>query len=225
MNKNIHKVANKFIKALKGEINFVSAENYLASIGFKVLFFNTPIGNKEIDRYDLQEKASTLTAFTYCSTAHIIFINNNMSTEDKLYLLLHEVGHILLGHVGDGKLYTRNKILIDIEADAFTYEVLNPTKNHYIRYSCVAFMIVFIFLGCYYINIISSSQSATLTLPVERYEILTDNSPGSDDLVYITPSGNKYHQEDCRYTKDKDCIMLTRKDAQKRYAPCSVCNP
>lgn len=43
--------------------------------------------------------------------------------------------------------------------------------------------------------------------------------------VYVTGSGEKYHEEDCRYVNDSSkCISL--EDAINRgYTPCSVCNP
>lgn len=222
MNKNIYKVANKFIKALRGKIDFVNAENFINSKGYKIIFFNTPDGDMELIRCNKKEEAEPNQAFTHCSTANIIFINNNVSSEDKLYLLLHEIGHILLGHVGDGKLHTRNKILIDMEADAFACEVLNPTKKYAAWHLISACLIIIIMLAGYFVI----WESIHSDMPVNtNINFATDSPVNMNELVYVTPSGNKYHREDCRYTKDKECIALTREEAQQNYTPCSVCDP
>lgn len=43
--------------------------------------------------------------------------------------------------------------------------------------------------------------------------------------VYVTATGTKYHSEGCRYLKDS-CIAISLSEAkQKKYEPCSVCNP
>ncbi len=48
-----------------------------------------------------------------------------------------------------------------------------------------------------------------------------------DDTVYVTPTGHKYHKQDCRTLKrSKQLIPMTRSEAEaKGYEACSVCNP
>jgi micrococcal nuclease len=48
--------------------------------------------------------------------------------------------------------------------------------------------------------------------------------PTSDQTVYITKTGSKYHSENCRYLS-KSKIPISLKDAVLSYSPCSVCNP
>ena len=44
-------------------------------------------------------------------------------------------------------------------------------------------------------------------------------------VVYITDTGEKYHQKGCRYLSDS-CIEIKLGDAVKTgYAPCLVCKP
>lgn len=127
---SIQKTADKLIKKLRGRLDFVNLEKELSDIGYSVIFYNTPAGDNELNRYNLFSKAQNLKAFTYSSSAKIIFIDNNQHADDKLYLLLHETAHILLKHLGDGKINTRNAIKIDIEADALAYEILNHKKSY-----------------------------------------------------------------------------------------------
>ena len=48
---------------------------------------------------------------------------------------------------------------------------------------------------------------------------------GSDNVVYITKRGSKYHIAGCRYLKK--CIIPIERDLAERcdYGPCSRCNP
>lgn len=122
--KQIIKQAVKLRRRLKGKMDFVSIEEYLNSIGYKVIFFNTPVGDAELERYCLTEKAQKTNAFTYCGSAKIVFINNNIPPEDKVYSLYHETGHIILGHLECKRISTTNKILLEIQADAFACALL-----------------------------------------------------------------------------------------------------
>jgi hypothetical protein len=50
-------------------------------------------------------------------------------------------------------------------------------------------------------------------------------TPVPADIVYKTPSGEKYHRVNCSYVKGK-AIPLTLKEAKERgLAPCKVCHP
>lgn len=50
-------------------------------------------------------------------------------------------------------------------------------------------------------------------------------SIGSDQSVYITKSGTKYHRSGCTYLKSS-MITISLKDALERgYGACSVCKP
>ncbi len=216
-NNVVRRTAKKFIKSIKGSVDFVSVEEYLQKLGYKVIFFNTPVGDAELTRYNLQEKARKTKAFTYKGTAKIIFIDDNVPCEDKNYLLYHETGHILLGHLDYGRLSTKNKTLIDIEADAFVYEILSPSKTDTILMFLIILSMIFgIFVGSY---ICTPVNTASKTVTVSSV------SNSNNDWVYITPTGTKYHTDSCIYTKNKDCTRLNRADAGRIFQPCKVCNP
>ena len=119
----------KICKELKGKIDFISLQKYIAdNYHYKVIFYNTAYGDDMLNRYGLKEETESTEAFTYVGTAQIIFINNNVSPEDKTYLLYHEIGHILLDHFENHKIALTNKYLLDIEADTFAYMLLNKRR-------------------------------------------------------------------------------------------------
>ncbi len=214
-NKNITRTANKFIKNLKGEVEFSCIVNYLLNqYGFRIFFFNTPSGDAELLRYGMVEKSKNTNAFTYTGTAKIIFINNAVSSEDKLYLLLHETGHIVLGHFSDNQLFLKNRLRLDIDADAFAYAVLNPSSKRKLI-ACIMGFIVVAFLSFY----MGYETTPMQMLPTSATEQTTEQ-------VYITSTGKKYHRSNCRYVKGKDNIaVIDKKQADKTHSPCSVCNP
>lgn len=125
MENKIKRTAKSVTKYLQKDISIERIIEYIKLCGYSTVFFNTYDGNKELDRYGLDHLAEKLTAFTYAKTARIVFIDDNKHIQDKLYLLLHELGHILLKHIGDEKMSLRNPILMDIEADAFAYELIS----------------------------------------------------------------------------------------------------
>lgn len=124
MNNNIQKLARCVRRDLKNDINIISIIEYLKRYGYSVVFYNTPEGDEEIKKNGLQDKAKSLRAFSHCKTAKIIYIDNREHIQDKLYLLLHEMSHVLLKHIGDGKLHLRDARLIEIEANALSYAIL-----------------------------------------------------------------------------------------------------
>lgn len=124
--KELKKQYREISKEVKGKTDFITLQKYIYDkSGYKLIFYNTDYGDKELERYGLNDDALTTNAFTYSGTAKIIFINHNVSPEDKTYLLYHELGHILLGHFENHRIALTNKYLLDIEADTFAYMLLN----------------------------------------------------------------------------------------------------
>ncbi len=223
--------AYKIKKALKGKnLTFVNVEKELNNLGYSVVLFNTPKGDEELARYKLEHKKH-LKAFTYTKTVHIVFIDGSLHADDRLYLALHELGHIVLGHVGDGKLVTRNSVLIDIEADNFAYSIIKGKEKFPFTYVAAAVIIIALMATMYQNNAKTPtfvyesnqiSESETTTIP--QPETIAPSETVSDS-VYVTPSGTKFHKQGCRYIKNKEVTEYSRDDALNKYAPCSVCEP
>ena len=65
--------------------------------------------------------------------------------------------------------------------------------------------------------------------PSESY-IESDSSivsvDGTDGLVYVTPTGSKYHKFGCQYLQGTDMLDLYISEAQEKgYTPCRICFP
>lgn len=210
--KAIKRTAKKFIKSLKRKVDFVSIEEHLKSkYNYKVIFFNTPAGDKEVLRYNLTEEANATDSFTYSSTAKIIFINNNCSCDEKLYLLYHEAAHIVLKHIDYPRLSTKNKVLLDIEADVFAYNIIHPPK---LSRTGTALITTVVFLAI--ANLMPAPTAVNTSQNLIQNQI---------EYVLITPGGRKYHRENCIYVKGKECSTITKDEAENTHAPCLVCNP
>jgi micrococcal nuclease len=52
----------------------------------------------------------------------------------------------------------------------------------------------------------------------------TPAAANSDEIVYVTRTGTKYHRAGCRYLA-RSQIPMALKDAVKQFGPCSVCQP
>lgn len=211
----VGRTAKNFIKSVKGKLDFVSVEEYLKTLGYKVIFFNTNVGDAELLRYDLMEKAKKTKAFTYNSTAKIIFIDNKISCEDKTYLLYHETAHIMLGHLNDARLSTKNNILLDVDADTFVHEILKPKKTK-------IFIPLFIIMVCSFIIGVFINYSDDLSNEPVNNTIVAQTEC---NWVYITSTGTKFHTQSCTHTKNKDYARIERKEAEKIFQPCKLCNP
>ena len=214
MNKKVKKAAVKFYKQLKGRVVFETVESYLKKIGYRVIFFNTPTGDAEVTRYCLTETAQQTKAFTYCSTAKLIFIDNFLSAEDKLYALLHETAHIILKHLDIERLSAHSSILLDIDADAFVHYLLNP-PSHSHKNTALGIAVACISAGALFYN----PAADVNTTPT------TNITTQPRNIVYITSTGNHFHCENCGTTTGRKTAQISRTEALKIHTPCSVCNP
>jgi hypothetical protein len=53
-----------------------------------------------------------------------------------------------------------------------------------------------------------------------------NDSSSSDTLVYVTKSGEKYHQKSCRTIKKSNIFAMTKGEALAAgYGRCAVCKP
>lgn len=48
--------------------------------------------------------------------------------------------------------------------------------------------------------------------------------PASGEIVFVTPSGKKYHRENCKFLS-KNAKPMSLEEARKKYEPCSTCDP
>lgn len=203
----IEKTAKQLKKETKGKIDLLSVVKYAEGIGYRVYFFNGSDARDVFSFYGLPSAALQSQAFTISEPERVVFIDGRESIYNQRLLLLHELGHILLGHIGYGDIDLRDKHLLEIEADTFIYAVISEKKMPYkkIAVAIIAALLVF------------SAGAATNY----SYIKTTDNS----NNVIITHTGQAYHQEGCISINNKDYIYIPQSEAEKIYASCGICNP
>lgn len=218
---HIKKVARRFIRDLHGNVNISDITHYIETkLYWRVIYYNTQKGDEFLR--DLDPKMSNFAekenGFCYKTVyGKYIFLDYKRSDEQKLMALLHEVGHILLGHLDSGKL--QNKTQNEIDANEFVKTVLYPTKTDKFFGSSkkqiwvsLAVIVVLIFVAAFMIPYAILDDQAQPT-----------SSENESEIVYVTPSGDKYHTANCRYAEDAIPISISK--AKEHYAPCSYCNP
>lgn len=206
----------KFRRDLHGQVTIEAVIRYLQSIGYTVISYQSGVNNDYLIINDLVEYSKTVPAFTFCDDNNrFVFVDDTQSTDDKLYALLHETAHIILGHL-DKKGISYNERLAEMQAEAFAYEVLNSDEHKAREILIVVILSVLMFCAPFIIGHFTGSDT-----PVVNDDSIT----AVDDIVYITPTGKKYHRKSCIYTKDKKCTAVSKAEAEKTYDPCAVCNP
>jgi Zn-dependent peptidase ImmA (M78 family) len=169
-----------------------------------------------LDKMGLTAYARARKAFTYKQgLARFVFIFEDLSAKEKLLALAHEVGHIACSHLKDGN--TECSVDEEYEANEFAHHLLNPGLWFRIK----AWVIVN--KAC------TIAAVATVLVVIAASAIIANviQNKSYYGEYYITESGEKYHQKDCIFIKDKNNIeRLTEKDYYSgEYDPCQICLP
>lgn len=100
MNNNIRAVARSFLNEYKlNEVTLDNLKQIIKSQGYTLVEFNN-IFNEEnvtqiIDSLGVNEQVEKTKGFTYAdSKRRIVFLNEDLSNDEKLLVLAHEEGHI-----------------------------------------------------------------------------------------------------------------------------------
>lgn len=226
----LNKAAKKLFKDLKGIIDIPNLINYLKGLGYSTVFYNTPEGDQVLQAYDLPKKPNK--AFTYSGITSIVFINNSLPTQNKIYSLLHELGHILLEDIDSDECYLIDNRVSENQAEAFAYAVLNYKRNNIplLFVMCLVLTSAISVTVGYKLQLTATAQpsnrsTASITQAISKTNtnIISDNNTES---VYVTKSGTRYHKPDCQYVRNNNSSMpITIEEANKSYIPCKVCKP
>ena len=227
---SLQKTANKYIKKLNRAITFDSVVNYLQTRGYTVMYYSTPECSALLEEYGLINLSKSVNAITYsCDSVNLVFINDKIPLHDMICSILHETAHILLGHMSSNPFAVDNR-QNEMEAEALAYTIMNYKKSRMPFFVVAIALIVLLGSAALYFCYPKSVET-TAYIP---QTVQTDNFTKQYDkevkekiseTVLVTPYGTKYHRSDCRYVKNKNCTTLTRTEADKKYAPCSVCKP
>lgn len=75
-----------------------------------------------------------------------------------------------------------------------------------------------------YKKAVKKPVTSTYTYNDSSYEDDNDSSYGGGTIVYVTPTGKKYHTASCRYVDPGDTSMTESEAISQGYEPCKVCH-
>lgn len=204
-------------------------------------------GKVIIDSFNLQSMVDSNDAFaTRIGGRFIILYSENISPLDFPFILAHEIGHIVLGHLDN----TENIYEKERDSAYFANELLQYVPKFKVTYSEIIagiLILLSVWVICMAVKInkddtdyvateiitstISSANTDSITA-TESY--LSETSSTISEIietdaiiqtVFITKFGTKYHVDGCRYIKDKDDLIELSVDEaeQAGYEPCEIC--
>lgn len=222
MSNVVRQAVNQFIKQNRiTTINYLALKEVVKNIGFTVIEFNNIFNDKDIEtviqNLGLNETVLQSRGFTYTDKNYrLVFINEDLSNEEKLYVISHELGHIVCNHYSTSPIIGRD-VKEEHEANEFSHYLLknNLLRNFKIAISEHKRMAIALISVLFVIS----------SLVVAGFVINKEKSYYGD--FYITTTGGRYHQADCIHIKNHNNIeRLTKEQFEsKEYKPCGTCLP
>ena len=198
-----------------------SLRSLIQSQGYAVVEFYPHALEPDLEmisqRFDLSEYFSQQNGFTFASAeCRFVFINANLSNEEKMVVLAHEEGHIACEHMDRCPVLGRS-VLDEDEANQFSFYLLHPTvfdtfrsslSNHW--HQILIFLLVLAVIG-FSVALVMNKPSKNVSHPV----------------YYVTADGEKYHEKDCMTIKNHTGVRKITEDEllSGKYEACKVCLP
>lgn len=202
-------------------IDYSSLSAAVEKLGFTVIEFNHILNSTEvqslIDSLKLSDAVLRTRGFSYAdSKFRLVFVHEDLTDEEKTIVLAHEAGHIVLGHLSSASIIGRD-VREEFEANEFAHFLLNRTvfdvMDSFVARHKKAFClaaIVLLFAGALTVGILHINRQA------QYY-----------GEYYITDTGNRYHEKECIFIKDKSNVQrLTKEQFESgEYERCHTCLP
>lgn len=220
-----NEIKTKVFKLIKSEglseINYQSLVNVAKKQGYTIINFTRGINDKNVEtlisEFQLKDLVKTSNGFILSfGDYRLIFINSDLSQNEKTIVLAHEIGHIVCKHI-----HKDQNIGFDVqeefEANEFAHYLLNPSvsqkaKTWIFTHKKAVISVIVVF--------VLALAACSIALAVKQ----NNNYYGE---YYVTATGNKYHEKDCVFVKNKDNIhRLTKEEFESGgYEPCKTCLP
>lgn len=184
-----------------------------------------------IDSYNLQEMVEKNDSFaSNIGNRVVILYNSEISQLDLPYILAHEIGHIVLGHLGDtNDIYEKER-----DCGYFADELLAyvpKMRSGDIGSAIFVGLATALFMS---VNIILPSKDYPQDMTETTVSVISEESNSSysaseDSVVgtsvFVTKYGKKYHLAGCRYIKGKDDLLeISVEEAERAgYEHCEIC--
>lgn len=230
--RNIERISKHLKKELGKEINIETLSAAFSKRGFTLLYLESEDGAEQLQLHCLEEYAKNKKCFTYISSVKLVFVDGTLNIHDIIKLLIHELAHIELRHIGYTDHHIYDEVSAEIEADAVVYNVLCSNSKKYSQ--AISIVISVLLITALGVTFLKQEQHATpiSTAPSQIVEEAQEY-PTYDiadvydiaDTVYVTRTGKRFHRGSCRYVKSDGATPLPRDEATKNYTPCKVCKP
>lgn len=188
-------------------------EKALQAQGFSLVEYSRASNGKEVTTLltalQLFDYAARQSAFTYQDpNFRIVFMLENLSHQEQMILLTHELGHILCGHMTQTRITGPGTgVLEEQEANDFAARLMRYNQRRRPRH----------------IALWAAAGLAVLALVGAL--LLTAPKDGANETVYLTQFGQCYHKADCKFVAGKDSLtaVTVHQAEEGGYGPCSWC--
>ncbi len=222
MENNAKAKARSFLKEHKvGEVTVDILIGILEKQGYQLVEYNNIQNNANvaalIKALGIERTIEQSKGFAYADEKRrIVFLHEDLSQDEKLMVLAHEEGHIYCNHLSSAPILGR-EVVEEHEASEFAhyllYQGITQKMSYVIRKHKIAFAVCIIALVVVAIGLVALGKAQKERSYYGEY--------------YLTSTGNKYHQEDCIFVKDKTtCHRMTKEEFEGgNYEPCGMCLP
>ncbi len=222
MKNKIKSQAKAFLREYKlSDVTLDDLRRIIKGQGYTIVEFNHIINDEEVTKLikalGVEKAIEKSKGFTYADKhRRIVFLHEDLTDEEKRLVLAHEEGHIYCGHLTTSPIIGRD-VTEEHEANEFTHYILYADiccklngalrRNKRVTVIVVAVLIVF-------------SIGLLLFIHFRKEQSYYGN-------YYLTATGNRYHEENCIYVKDKNNVrrMTIEEFESGEYTPCEICLP
>lgn len=218
----IKQKVKSFCKKYKvSKFNCESLKAIIEKQGYTVIEYNQIVNNNDVSKIiqslKLSDNILRSKGFTYADNSYrLVFINEDLSDDEKCIVLAHEVGHIYLNHLSNASIIGKD-VKEEYEANEFAHFLLNPNKKAKISAFFKKHKTVFISCLIAFLLIVGGLITFSVIKTQKEYY----------GEYYVTSTGNKYHKRECIFVKNKDNIRRLTKEEfdSNEYEPCEMCLP
>ena len=202
-------------------VNLETLRNVLTRQGYILIefnsIFNDPDITKLINSLGIEKAIEQSKGFTYVDQyRRLVFLNEDLSNDEKLVVLAHEMGHIYCNHFTSTPIIGKD-VAEEHEANEFSHYILNPPFLQKTRITIHQHKKIVVFSTLICLLIIGGVLIWGTIQKEQSYY----------GEYYLTESGNKYHKEECIFIKDKTNVrrMTVEEFESGEYEPCKMCLP
>lgn len=226
----IQKAAHNFVTRNNiTTLDYQTLIDIFSNLGFEVVKFN--INDQDIiklfDTLNINYTA-TRKCFTFISDSQrYVFLANHLSSDEYIFMLLHELGHLELGHIFHTSSLTDD--IDELAANKFAFEVLHHIdtrkKRQILRKVIICLLVISIV--AFTIHKSDNHNNGNTSTSNTQIEIQTSsiNENNDKELYYVTATGKKYHKDSCYIIRDKQDLFSGTADELESmgYEPCKIC--